>query len=46
MLSGSRFLAAGVIFSTWLAFTRGYRPTLRQWRDNALIGLFPTGATR
>jgi drug/metabolite transporter (DMT)-like permease len=38
LLAGARFLLAGLILATWLAATRGFRPTPRQIRDNALIG--------
>jgi drug/metabolite transporter (DMT)-like permease len=39
LLAGSRFLLAGGILAGWLAATRGFHPTARQWRDNALIGV-------
>ncbi len=38
LLAGARFLLAGLILAAWLAATRGFRPTPRQIRDNALIG--------
>jgi drug/metabolite transporter (DMT)-like permease len=38
LLAGTRFLLAGGILAAWLAATRGFRPTPRQWRDNALVG--------
>jgi drug/metabolite transporter (DMT)-like permease len=40
LLSGARFMLAGLILAVWLAATKGFRPTARQWRDNALIGAF------
>jgi drug/metabolite transporter (DMT)-like permease len=38
LLAGTRFLLAGLILAAWLAATRGFNPTSRQIRDNALIG--------
>lgn len=38
LLAGARFLLAGALLAAWLACTRGFRPTRRQWRDNALAG--------
>lgn len=39
LAAGARFLIAGAILAGWLAATRGFRPTLRQWRDNTFAGL-------
>jgi drug/metabolite transporter (DMT)-like permease len=38
LMSGVRFLVAGGLIAGWIAFTRGFRPTRRQWFDNAIIG--------
>jgi drug/metabolite transporter (DMT)-like permease len=38
LLGGTRFIAAGLILTGWLAATRGFRLTRRQWRDNAVTG--------
>src|SRR5512140_180061 len=37
-MAGLRFLLAGGVLVGWLAVTRGFRATARQWRDNAVIG--------
>ena len=39
LAAGARFLVAGAILAAWLAFTRGLRPTARQWFDNTIVGL-------
>jgi len=39
LLAGTRFLLAGLVLAAWLAMTRGFRPTPRQIRDNALAGI-------
>lgn len=38
LMAAARFLVAGGLLAGWLALTRGFRPTARQWRDNALVG--------
>ncbi len=38
LMAGLRFVVAGTLLYGWLWFTRKIRPTLRQWRDNAIIG--------
>jgi len=38
LMSGARFLVAGGLIAGWIALTRGFRPTRRQWFDNAVIG--------
>ena len=40
LMAGVRFLVAGAIVAAFIAFTRGFRATRTQWRDNALIGGF------
>lgn len=40
LMAGARFLVAGSILAGWLAATRGFRASARQWRDNAFIGTF------
>jgi len=40
LMAGVRFLVAGALLAGWLAATRGFRATARQWRDNAVIGTF------
>ncbi|HUJ44620.1 MAG TPA: EamA family transporter [Opitutaceae bacterium] len=40
LMAGARFLAAGAVLAGWLAATRGFHATARQWRDNAVIGSF------
>ena len=40
LMAGGRFLVAGGVLAGWLAVTRGFRVTARQWRDNAIIGTF------
>lgn len=40
LMSGARFLLAGGLLMGWLAATRGFRTSARQWRDNAIIGTF------
>ena len=39
LAAGARFLVAGAILAGWLAATRGFRTTARQWADNTLVGL-------
>jgi drug/metabolite transporter (DMT)-like permease len=38
LLAGARFLLAGALLLAWIAATRGFHATRRQWRDNAIIG--------
>lgn len=38
LMAGARFIVAGGVLAGWLAATRGFRATARQWRDNAIIG--------
>lgn len=38
LMASGRFLVAGGILTAWIAFTKGFRPTARQWFDNAIIG--------
>ncbi|MDB6165734.1 MAG: yedA [Lacunisphaera sp.] len=40
LMAGVRFLVAGAIVAAFIAFTRGFRATKTQWRDNAIIGGF------
>lgn len=38
LMAGGRFLLAGLMLAGWIAYTRGFRATPRQWLDNAIIG--------
>jgi len=38
LMAGGRFLVAGGLIAAWIAFTRGFKTTRRQWFDNAIIG--------
>lgn len=40
LMASVRFLVAGGIVAAFIAFTRGFHATGRQWRDNAIIGGF------
>ena len=40
LMASVRFLVAGGIVAGFIAFTRGFRATGKQWRDNAIIGGF------
>lgn len=40
LMASGRFLIAGTIVATYIALTRGFRPTPRQWRDNTIVGAF------
>ena len=40
LMAGARFLIAGGLLVGWLAATRGFKTTLRQWYDNTAIGTF------
>ncbi len=38
LMAGVRFLVAGTIVIAFIALTRGFRATAKQWRDNAIVG--------
>jgi len=38
LMASGRFLIAGSVLTAWIACTKGFRPTARQWFDNAIIG--------
>ena len=38
MMAAGRFVIAGSALAAWIACTKGFRPTARQWFDNAIIG--------
>jgi len=38
LMASSRFIVAGSILAGWIALTRGFKATPRQWFDNAIIG--------
>jgi len=38
LMASARFLVAGGIITLWIALTRGFKTTRRQWFDNAIIG--------
>jgi drug/metabolite transporter (DMT)-like permease len=40
LMAGVRFLVAGAIVAAFIALTRGFHATRKQWRDNAIIGGF------
>ena len=40
LMAATRFAVAGALLYAFLHFTRRIRPTARQWRDNAIVGLF------
>ena len=40
LMASVRFLVAGLIVAGFIALTRGFRATAKQWRDNAIIGGF------
>jgi drug/metabolite transporter (DMT)-like permease len=40
LMAGARFIVAGSVLVGWLAATRGFRASARQWRDNAIVGTF------
>ncbi|HEX2860027.1 MAG TPA: EamA family transporter [Lacunisphaera sp.] len=40
LMASTRFLVAGGIVAAFIALTRGFHATGKQWRDNALIGGF------
>lgn len=39
LMSGMRFLTAGAILYTWGSWRKEPQPTLRQWRNSAVIGV-------
>ena len=39
-MAGVRFLLAGLILAGFIAATRGFKATKKQWRDNAITGGF------
>ena len=40
LMAGVRFLVAASIVIAFIALTRGFRATRKQWRDNAIVGGF------
>ncbi|RXK54685.1 EamA family transporter [Oleiharenicola lentus] len=40
LMASSRFIVAGGIVAAFIALTRGFRATAKQWRDNAIVGGF------
>jgi len=40
LMASSRFIIAGGIVAAFIALTRGFKATPKQWRDNAIIGGF------
>jgi drug/metabolite transporter (DMT)-like permease len=38
LMASARFLVAGSLITGWIAITRGFKTTRRQWFDNAIIG--------
>jgi drug/metabolite transporter (DMT)-like permease len=40
LMSSARFFVAGGLITAFIACTRGFRATRRQWIDNAIIGAF------
>lgn len=40
LMASARFLVAGAIVIGFIAITRGFRATTKQWRDNAIVGGF------
>jgi drug/metabolite transporter (DMT)-like permease len=40
LMASARFLVAGLIVAAFIALTRGFKATAKQWRDNAIIGGF------
>ena len=38
LMAGARFLVAGLLIATFLAVTRGFKTTPRQWLDSAIVG--------
>ncbi|MFZ5494284.1 MAG: EamA family transporter [Verrucomicrobiota bacterium] len=40
LMASARFLVAGGIVAAFIALTRGFKATPKQWRDNAIVGAF------
>ena len=40
LMASTRFIVAGGIVAAFIALTRGFRATGKQWRDNAIVGGF------
>jgi len=40
LMASARFFVAGGLIAAYIAFTRGFKASSRQWRDNAIIGGF------
>lgn len=38
LMASARFFVAGIILASWIACTRPFRATRRQWIDNSIIG--------
>ena len=38
LMAAGRFLVAGGLITAWIALTRGFQATRRQWFDNSIIG--------
>jgi drug/metabolite transporter (DMT)-like permease len=38
LMAATRFLVAGALVTGWIAATKGFKATRRQWFDNAIIG--------
>lgn len=40
LMASARFLVAGLLVALFIAVTRGFKATAKQWRDNAIVGGF------
>ncbi len=40
LMASARFLVAGALVAGFIASTRGFKATAKQWRDNAIVGGF------
>ena len=40
LMASTRFIVAGGIVAAFIALTRGFKATPKQWRDNAIVGGF------
>lgn len=40
LMASARFITAGLIVAAFIAATRGFKATKKQWRDNAIVGGF------
>lgn len=40
LMASTRFLVAGALVAGFIALTRGFKATARQWRDNTIVGAF------